>query len=211
MWWGKWTELTVCARVAGSGRGENRTDTATGLRARWVGRMLVVWLVAALIPGATFGGEVVHPSPGPSATPADVVLTVHEGVLSLRAEAASMKGIFDAIGRQLSIDVVTRIPADERITIAFEQLSLMEALKRFRRYVNYLVLEDATKAPGTIRKLVVVSKRAAGVPARPTTPDGEAMAPPEPHPSETPTSAAPVRPRPFTFEFDPTTMGERGR
>jgi hypothetical protein len=177
----------------------------------WRGGLLVVWLVAALIPGGLLGGEAAHPSPGASATPADVGLTIQDGVLSLKAQDVSLKGIFEAIGRQLHIDVVTRIPADERITLAFEQLSLAEALPRFRPYVNYLVVEDAAQARGTIRTLIVVSKRAAGVPARPTTQDGEGLASQTPSQSEAPTPAAPARPKPFTFEFDPTTVGERGR
>ena len=185
--------------------------TATRLSARQLGGILVVWLVVALLPGALCGGEEAHPFPGPSATPANVVLTVDEGVFSLRAQDASLKAIFDAIGRQLHIEVVARIPADERITIAFDQLSLAEAPTRFRPYVNYLALEDAAKAPGTIRKLIVVSKRAAGMPAPPSTPDGEALAPSELRQNEASTPAAPARPQPFRFEFDPAAVGARGR
>lgn len=92
----------------------------TRLSARRLGGMLVVWLVAALIPGELFGGEEAHPSPGTSATPFDVVLTVKEDMLSLRAQDTSLKAIFEAIGRRLHIDAVARIPAEERITITFE-------------------------------------------------------------------------------------------
>ena len=176
-----------------------------------LGGIGVVCLMAALIPGGLWGGEADQPSPGTSAAPADMVLTVQDGVLSLWAQNASLKGLFEAIGRQLRIEVDTRIPADERITLAFEQLSLMEALKQFRPYVNYLTLEDGAKAPGTIRTLIVVSKRFAGTPARPPTPDGDTLASPRPSQREAPTPAAPARPKPFTFEFDPSTVGERGR
>jgi hypothetical protein len=172
--------------------------------------MLAVWLEAAFIPGA-LGGEADPISPGTSATPADVVLTVHEGWLSLRAQDASLKGMFEAIGRQLSIDVVTRIPAAERITLAFEHLSLVEALTRFRPYVNYLMLEDAAKAPGTIRTLIVISKRAAGVSSRQATQDSGAWASPTARQSPAPAAEAPARPTPFRFEFDPAPVGERGR
>ena len=44
---------------------------------------------------------------------------IHEGRLSLMAQEASLTAIFEAIGRQLSIDVVTQISEDERVTIAF--------------------------------------------------------------------------------------------
>jgi hypothetical protein len=52
--------------------------------------MLVVWLVATLIPGKLFGAEADHTSPMTSVTSTVVVLTVHEGVLSLRAQDASL-------------------------------------------------------------------------------------------------------------------------
>jgi hypothetical protein len=173
--------------------------------------MLVAWLVAALIPGEPWGGEVANTSPEPSATPADMVLTVHEGVLSLRAQEASLKGLFEAIGRQLSIEVVARIPAEERITIAFDRLSLAEALKRLLPYVNYLVLEDAARAQGTIQTLIVVSKQGHGV--RASGPREESAGPtsPEHRPTATPATDAPARPAPFTFEFDPSAVGVRGR
>jgi len=146
-----------------------------------------------------------------SVTVGDVNLTGHEGLLSLRAEEASLKAIVEAIGQQLSIAVVTRIPADERLTIAFDQLSLPEVLTRLRPYISYLVLEDATTAPGTIRQLIVVSKRLAGTPSRPPPPDGEGWASPRPSPSDVPTPTDTARPKPFRFEFDPTTGGGRGR
>jgi hypothetical protein len=132
-------------------------------------------------------------------------------VLSLQAQDASLNGIFEAIGQQLSIEVVARIPADERITIAFDKLSLAEVLKRFRPYVNYVVVEDAAKAPGTIRTLIVVSKRVVGVPTLPTPQDSDALAPSVPQQSPVPAPAAPERPKPFRFEFDPTSVGDRVR
>ena len=185
--------------------------TVTRASARLFRVMLVVWLVAALLPGATCGGDTDQTSPEPSATPADVVLTVHEGLFLLQARDASLKALFDAIGRQLHIEVVARIPADERITPAFDQLSLAEALKRSRRSVNYLVLEDAGNAPATIRQLIVVSKRAAGMPALAIKEDGEGAVPLERRQCDAPTSETPARPQPFRFEFDPAAVGERGR
>ena len=181
------------------------------LRVRWRGGVLIVWLLAILVPGERWGAEVAQPSPGPSGPPADFILTGHEGLLSLRAEDASLKAIVEAIGQQLSIEVVTRIPADERLTIAFDRLSLPEALTRLRPYVSYLVLEDATTAPGTIRQLIVVSKRLAGTPSSRPTQDGEVLASPSPSPRDAPTLTDTARPKPFRFEFDPTTGGGRGR
>jgi hypothetical protein len=197
-------------RPAAGEEGDGMTR-GTRLRGQWRGGLLIVWLLATLAPGAWAGAEVAPPSPGLSEPPADFILTAHEGRLSLRAQDASLKAIVEAIGRQLFIDVVTRIPADEQVTLAFEQLSLAEALKRLRPYVNYLVLEDAATTPGTIRQLIVVSKRLAGGPASRPTPDSEGVASPAPSPSDAPTPTDTARPKPFRFEFDPTTGGGRGR
>jgi hypothetical protein len=169
-----------------------------------------VWLLAILVPGELLGGEGAPPSPGISTTPSDVGLTVHEGWLSLRAQNTSLKAIVEAIGQQLSIAVVARIPADERITLACERLSLTDALTRLRPYVNTLVVEDA-KAPGTIRQRLVISKRLADTPVSQSTPDGDGDSTPSLSQGTPPTPASTTRPQPFRFEFDPTTGGGRGR
>jgi hypothetical protein len=141
--------------------------SSTCMRTERLGRMMVVGLLAVLSAGELLGATAAPTSRGPSAHTPDFALAVHEGVVSLHAQNASLKAIVEAIGRQLAIDVVSRIPDDERITLAFAALPLAEALKRFRPYVNYLVQEDATKASGTIRQLIVISKRLAGGPPRP--------------------------------------------
>jgi hypothetical protein len=110
----------------------------------------------------------------------------------------------------LHIDVVARVPADERITLAIEHLSLTEALQHLRPYVNSLVVVDG-KAPDTIRKLIVISKRLVGEPARPSTHAVDASALAQPQQSDVSTPAAPARPKPFRFEFDPTALGQRGQ
>jgi hypothetical protein len=178
------------------------------LVARRVGLILVL-LPAAVLQGRPGAGQTPHPPPIAGAPHGTMRVTVHDGRLSLWAREASLQAIFDAIGRQLSIEVVSRIPADERITLAFAPLPLAEALKRFRPYVHYLVVEDAAKEPGTVRTLIVVSKRAAGEPSRPIEDDKEG----EPlgrRPSDAPTAGTPARPQPFRFEFDPA-AGAHGR
>jgi hypothetical protein len=179
------------------------------LVARRVGLILVL-LPAAVLLGRPGAAQTPHPPPIAGAPHGTMRVITHDGRLSLWAQEAPLKAIFDAIGRQLSIDVMSRIPEDERITLAFDQLSLAEALKRFRPFVHYAALEDA-KAPGTIRKLIVVSKRATGRPPPPSQADGEGVMPREHHPGDSPTSGAPGRPKPFSFEFDPAAVGERGR
>jgi hypothetical protein len=60
--------------------------------------IVVLWLLATFIPTRLFGAEAAHPAPGASGTPADFVLTVHEGLLSLQAQDASLKEIVEASG-----------------------------------------------------------------------------------------------------------------
>jgi hypothetical protein len=180
------------------------------ITAQLVGLILVL-LPASMLSGHPLAAQTQRTPHTEGAHHGAVNLMIHEGRLSLMAQEASLTAIFEAIGRQLSIDVVTQISEDERVTIAFEQLPLTEALKRFRPYVNYLVVEDAAEAPGTIRKLIVVSKRATGMPSLPVKEDGKGVVPSEHRRSEAPTSGAPLRPKPFSFEFDPTAVGERRR
>jgi hypothetical protein len=171
-------------------------------------RMLLVWLLAAVVPGMLGREAAVHPPRATAATPGHLSLTVQEGLFSLQAQDASLKRLFDEVGRQLAIEVVARIPPEERITLAFERLSFTEALSRLRPYVNTLVVEDA-KAPGTIRQLLVISKRLVGVPGRSTTPEGIVST--EPVQTGAPTRTDPTRPPAFRFEFDPGAVGAHGR
>jgi hypothetical protein len=73
---------------------------------------------------------------GPSPPHAAFVLTIHEGLLSIRATEASLPEILDTIGRRMHIEVVMQLPADQKITLAFDRLPLDAALKRLGRYVS---------------------------------------------------------------------------
>jgi hypothetical protein len=140
-------------------------------------------------------------------------LTAVEGRLSLQAENAPLKAIVEEMGRQLAIEVMARIPPDEWVTLAFDGLTLPEALARLRPYVHSAVVEDAVKGPGRVRRLVVVSKRLAGPPSRPTTGDTvESMRPTAQAPARLSSPRTPSeRPQPFRFEFDPAAGQEPRR
>ena len=66
-------------------------------------------------------------------------------------------------------------------------------------------------APGTIEKLSVVSKRAAGVPPLPTRQDIKGLASPTPSQRPAPTPGAPARPKSLGCEFDPFAGQEQDR
>jgi hypothetical protein len=82
-------------------------------------------------------------------------LTVHEQRLSLRAREASLTTILAQIGRELGIDVVAHIPEDETITVAFDDLPVIEALKKLS--TNYAYVVDTAKADNRITKIIVLS------------------------------------------------------
>jgi hypothetical protein len=175
-----------------------------------VGGMLFRTLPMAA-PGELFAGET-EPALGQSSAPVgEFTLTAQEGRLSLRAENASLKAIVEEIGRQMSIEVMARIPADEGVTLTFEQLPLKAALTRLSPYVNYAVVEDVAKGPGAIRKLLVVSKRLAGAPSSPTGKDVKGWTAPPPSGRIPPQETSPARPKAFSFEFDPSAVPEKDR
>ena len=81
--------------------------------------------------------------------------------LSLRAREAPLKAIVKAIGQRLRIDVVTKIPETETVTLAFEGLELIEALKRLDANAIYFTTEREGKRQVTKIILLAKGKRAA--------------------------------------------------
>ena len=128
--------------------------------------------------------------------PQAFVLTVHEQRLSLRAREASLTAILAQLGRELDIEVVTHIPADETITVTFDQLPVAEALKKLSP--NYAYVVGTARGARSITKIIVLSKGDATI--RPTS-----SAPSEAQRTEA------SRPKPFTFEFDPSKVMQEGK
>lgn len=127
----------------------------------------------------------------------DFVLTVRGDLISLWAQEASLKAILEALGQELAIDVVARIP-DVRTTVAFDKLPLAEAMKRL--HTNYAYLVDAGRGEGTITKIIVL-------------PQGEdtVLSRPEGSVSEKSRSKQSPRLEPFKFEFDPSKFMQKGK
>jgi hypothetical protein len=76
-----------------------------------------------------------------SACPTPFLLTVHGGMLSLRAQDASLKAIIEEIGRQLSIETAAHISSEQCVTLVFEHLSLAEAIEVLRNHVTIISRE----------------------------------------------------------------------
>src|SRR5688572_28392892 len=69
-----------------------------------------------------------------AAPPGSFLLTVDEGRLSLRASDTSLKAIIEAMGRQLYIETVVQVAPETRVTLAFDRLSLVQAISELRQY-----------------------------------------------------------------------------
>ena len=154
--------------------------------------MLLLVLAACLLPVPLWGGDASEDVLAPQA----FVLTAHDHLLSLRAREASLTAILAQIGRELGIEVVTHIPADETVTVTFDQLPVVEALKKLTP--NYVYVVDTARGDSRMTKIIVLSK-------------GEAITRPSASPPlETqPTEAS--RPQPFKFEFDPSKVRQEGQ
>jgi hypothetical protein len=88
-----------------------------------------------------------------------LLLTVHEGMLSLRAQDASLKEIIEEIGRQLSIETAANISSEKCVTMAFEHLSIAEVIKVLRNYVTIISLERNSGGEGVqITKILAFPK-----------------------------------------------------
>ena len=153
--------------------------------------MLFSVLAVCLLPVALWGED----ASKDVLAPQTFILTTHDHLLSLRARDASLTAILDQIGQELGIEVVTHIPADETITVTFDQLPVVEALKKLSP--NYAYVVDTARGDSRITKIIVLSKGEAA-----TRPNASTLL------ETQPTEAS--RPKPFKFEFDPSkAMQER--
>jgi hypothetical protein len=154
--------------------------------------MLFSVLAVCLLPVALWGEDASKDVLSPQA----FVLTTHDHLLSLRAREASLNAILAQIGRELGIEVVTHIPADETITVTFDQLPVAEALKKLSPNCVYVV--DTTRGNSRITKIIVLSQGEAAT--RP-----HASTPPEAQRTDA------SRSQPFKFEFDPSKVRQEGK
>jgi hypothetical protein len=156
-------------------------------------RVMLFWgLSVCLLPVLVWGGNTSEDVLAPQA----FVLTTHDHLLSLRAREASLTAILAQIGRELGIDVVTHIPADETITVTFDQLPVVEALKKLSP--NYVYVVDTARGDSRITKIVILAK--GDTITRPS-----ASPPPEAERTEA------SRPQPLRFEFDPSKVVQKGK
>jgi hypothetical protein len=162
-------------------------------------------IMAILLPwcimlGQLAAGEGDQTLPVISEHPNPFVLTVHEGLISLRAQQASLKAIIEELGRRLNIEVVAQISPGEHVTLTFKHLSLEETIQRLRQYarITYTV-KDAERKPREITSILLLPKQEGGETPGPVTAASEAESP-----GRQKDEGAQVRPAPFKFHFDPS-------
>ena len=163
-------------------------------------------LLLCMRPGEMFGGTAERKPQGTAVRKAPFVLTIHDNLVSLTARDASIKEVIEEIGRRMNIQVVARLSAEERMTLTLEKLPLAEAIKRFDKYINYMVLEEATQEPGRITKIIVFSKREGPAPSSPPGQSRDARATAEPNEA---VQAEPPQVEPFKFELNPSDALQR--
>lgn len=112
-------------------------------------------------------GPHVGESPTPPPRRGHIEVATAGGFVSVKAHEASIAAILDEIARQCELEVVTFDPLQGRVTLAFERLSLSEALSQILPDESF-ALEDDLGGRGTVarhsacfRKLWVFSHPAA--------------------------------------------------
>jgi hypothetical protein len=159
-------------------------------KAAFVGLLL---LHSSSFPTALFGEATTKEvEKGENPLAADFLLTIQDNLLSLNAKEASLAQLLAEIGRRMNIEVMVESPAEDKITLTFDRLSLEEALQRFRNYTNLVYFESA---PGQITKIVLFPRAATTGLRNPATTESDL--------TRQPGKGAP-RQEPFKFEFDPS-------
>ncbi len=89
----------------------------------------------------------------------DFVLRLEGGLLSLDAQESSLAKIVEELGRRLGAKVVSHnIPAEQKVTIKLEGLSINVALGELGEQTGYRFMADSPASDGKITRLIVQPK-----------------------------------------------------
>lgn len=151
--------------------------------------VIILLLPLLIITEALFGGEAGRKTEGESVHKSKFILTTNDSLFSLRARDASLREILEAIGRRMKIEMVSNIPDEERITLAFNKLPLEDAIKSLSK--NYAFIKESGKEKGRVMKITILPESRSRE-ELPQTASEEAV------------KEKPAQPEPFKFEFDPS-------
>ena len=167
-----------------------------GLNRNLIWYLLLAFLLHLILPAVLHGSELNQNSNEEFEKKVKYELSVKDNLITLNAEDAFLKKILEDIGQRMNIEVFARIPAEDKITIRFANLTLEDALKKFR--TNYALVTDSKDKSGNIKCIVVVPE---GQQANLYLKDVKKG---EPKDKRGITEEKPSRIEPFKFEFDPS-------
>lgn len=81
-------------------------------------------------------------------------LSIKDHRISLKSKEASLKMILEEIGQEMNVEMVLRIPEEDKVTLQFNDQTLEDTLKLFK--VNYAMITDSEDKGGNIKRIVVV-------------------------------------------------------
>jgi len=165
--------------------------------------LYIIIMIELLIPVALFSAESKNYTTKKFIKHGEYKLLVKENLITLNAEDAFLKKILEDIGQKMNIEVFARIPTEDKITIQFANLTLEEALKKFK--TNYALVTDSKDKNGNIKRIVVVPE---GQQANLFLKDVKKG---EPKVKNGIAEEKTSRPEPFKFEFDPSKFSENNQ
>ncbi len=129
--------------------------------------VFVFVLSLLVIPTAIFGEVEGKKSEEELEYNTDFDLLIKEGYITLSANEASLKDILKEIGSRMNIEVVGNIPEEEKISVAFHNFFIVEALEKLG--VNYGCIKDTEGGEKRIVKIIILAVGDDTVPNRSAT------------------------------------------
>ena len=167
-----------------------------GFKRNLVWYFLLALLLHSILPDVLSGSEPTQIRNEEFEKKVKYELSIKNDMITLNAEEALLKKILEDIGQRMNIEVFARIPAEDKITIRFANLTLEEALKKFK--TNYALVTDSKDKNGSVKRIVVVPE---GQQANIFLKDAKKG---EPKVNKGLAGKKTSKTEPFKFEFDPS-------
>jgi hypothetical protein len=162
----------------------------------WIHNVVFLGLVvgSVLLPRVSSAQPQASP-PTLALAPGTFHLEVTGDIVSLEAQAASIRAILAELGRQTGIAVRMSHTADDTITLHFDRVPVREALTRLAKNVAIVTALGPNAPAHGIAAVYVLAAEQAGASR-----EGQERPPPSGETGQKPAS----RPAPFQFTFDPS-------
>ncbi len=137
---------------------------------RKIERLLLVFVFISplsVIPTTLFGSETGEKTEEKLERNTDFDLSIKGGNISLSAKDASLKEVLKEIGRKMKVEVVGYMPEEEKVSVEFDKLSIVEALEKLA--INYGYITESEGGEKKIVKIIVLPRGKETMPYRSTT------------------------------------------